>query len=168
MSEAWAHFAIIAFIQLALFVTCAYYQDRLTKTLRMFGWGPLIGIVFGLPLDLIVGKYFGLYTYILGFTPTFLILNWVVLNGLFAANILLAQHLRLSYFFAWTLVLMVAHEVPNYFFRVWTWQFSFSSIEHVIVLITGYFIGAAVGAMVWHVSFGYRFAFINNLFRSKP
>jgi hypothetical protein len=167
MSEAWVHFTIVAFIQLALFVAYAYYQNRLTEALRILGWGALIGIVFGLPLDLIAGKYFGLYMYTLGFTPAFLILNWVVLNGLFAANTLLAQNLRLSYFFVWTLVLMVAHEVPNYFFRVWTWQFSSSPIEYMIVLIIGYFVGAAVGALVWHVSFRYRFVFINNLLRSK-
>lgn len=163
MSEAWINFLVVAFVQLILFIGYAYYQKRLAEALRMFGWGALIGIVFGLPLDLVVGNHFGLYTYALGFTPTFLVFNWVVLNGLFAANTLLGQRLRLPHFFLWTLVLMAAHEVPNYFFRVWTWQFSFLPVEHAVVLIVGYFVGAAVGAMVWQLFFGRRFLFIDNL-----
>lgn len=165
MSEAWLDFAIVVFVQLVIFIVYAYYQKRLAEVPRIFGWGALIGIVFGLPLDLIAGKFFGLYMYTLGFGAIFLTLNWVFLNGLFAANTLLAQRLRLPYFFLWTVVLMAAHEVPNYFFRVWTWQFSFPPIEHVIVLLVGYFVGATVGAVVWRVCFGRRFIFMGNLLK---
>lgn len=167
MSEAWLNLAIVAFVQFVLLIVYAYHQKRLAEVPRMFGRGALIGIIFGLPLDLIVGKHFGLYAYTLGFTPTFLILNWAVLNGLFAANTLLGQRLRLPCFFIWTLVLMVAHEVPNYFFRVWTWQFSFPPIEHVTVLLVGYFVGAVVGAIVWRVCFGQRFIFIDDLLKNS-
>ena len=167
MSEAWLHFAIVASIQLVLFVGYAYYQKRLAEVPLMFGLGALIGIVFGLPLDLIVGKYFGLYTYTLGFTSIFLTLNWVLLNGLFAANTLLGQRLRLPSFFLWTVVLMVTHEVPNYFFRVWTWQFSFPPIVYVMVLVVGYFVGAAVGAVVWRVCFGRQFIFLDTLLKES-
>lgn len=160
ISAAWFNFAIVAVIQFLLFIVGAFYEKRLSDAPRVLALGALIGIVFGLPLDLIAGKYFGLYTYTLGFSAIFLTLNWVLLNGLFAANTLLAQRLRLPYFFLWSVVLMAVHEVPNYFFRVWTWQFSFPPIEHVIVLLVGYFVGAAVGAVVWRVCFGYRFTLL--------
>ena len=163
MFEAWVYFAIIAFIQLLIFIIGALYEKRFSEAPRIIGLGILIGIVFGVPFDLIVGKYFGFYTYTLGFSPIFLFLNWVFLNGFFAANTLLLQRLRLPYFFLGTIFLMIAHEVPNYFFRVWTWQFSFPVIEHVILLSIGYFVGVIIGALVWHLIFGYRFALFKSL-----
>ncbi len=167
MSEPWVYFAILAFVQLLLFIVGAWYEKRLSEIPRIIGLSILIGIAFGIPFDLVIGKYFGLYSYVLGFSTFFLVFNWVFLNGLFVANTLLMQRLRLPYFFLGTIVLMVAHELSNYFFRVWTWQFSFSPIEHVMVLSIGYFVGVVVGAIVWRACFGYRFVFLNNLFRSK-
>ncbi|MEN9561639.1 MAG: hypothetical protein RIQ56_912 [Candidatus Parcubacteria bacterium] len=163
MAEAWLNLVVVALIQCVLLTAYAYHQGRLVEVPWMFGWGALMGIVFGLPLDLIVGKQFGLYSYTLGFTPAFLIVNWVLLNGLFAANTLLGQHLRLPYFFLWILTLMVAHEVPSHFFQVWVWQFSFPPVAYATVLIAGYFAGATMGAMVWHVFFRRRFLFIDVL-----
>ncbi len=166
MSEPWINFTIIVCIQLLLFIVGACYEKKLSDVPRIIGLGILIGIVFGIPFDLVMGKYFGLYSYVLGFGTYFLVFNWVFLNGLFASNILLMQRLRLPHFFIGTIVLMIAHEVPNYFFHVWTWQFSFTTIEHVTVLSIGYFVGAVIGAVVWQVCFGYRFTFLNKLFRN--
>ena len=80
MSEPWVHFAILALIQLLLFIAVACYEKRLSDVPRVIGLGILIGIVFGIPRDLVAGEYFGLYSYALGFGTFFLVFNWVFLK----------------------------------------------------------------------------------------
>ena len=144
MSEAWLNFAIVIFVQFIVFIAYAYYAKKLSKVPRILAFGALVGIVFGIPFDLIVGKYFGLYSYVLGFDTLFLVFNWIFLNGLFVANTLLMQRLRIPYFFLGTIALMAIHEIPNYFFRVWTWKFVLPYFEFLLVLSIGYFCGAIV------------------------
>lgn len=165
MLEAWLNFAIIIFVQFLLFITCAYYKKRLSDVPRILGLGVLTGIILGLSFDLVLGKFFGLNSYALGFGPFFLILNAALSYGIFVANILLLQQARLPYFYVWTLLVMAVYEITNYFFRVWTWEFSLPDIAFLSVLSAGYFGGAILIAVVWHVFLGHRFFFIDTLLK---
>lgn len=165
MSGAWLNFTIVVFVQLFLFIAGAYFEKRLSNIVRILGLSVLIGTVFGALIDLILGKFFGLHSYTLGFGTVFLILNWILLNGFFVANILLAQRMRLSYFYIWTIILVATYEIPNHFFRVWTWEFALPPLQFLIILSAGYFGGAILVAIISHVFFGYRFLFIDNLLK---
>jgi hypothetical protein len=165
MQEAWLNFAIVFFVQLLLFITHAYYEKKLSGVLRILGLGALSGIVLGPLLDLIFGKFLGLCSYTLGFGALFLILNGVLLYGLFAANTLLMQRARLVHFFIWTMVVAGVFEITNLFFHLWTYAFAVPSIEFFIVVSAGNFGAAIFVAVVWHVFFGRRFFFIDNLLK---
>jgi len=161
MSEAWLHFAIVFFVLLLLFIIHAYYEKKLSDTPRILGQGILSGIVFGLLFDLVLGKFFGLWSYTLGFGAFFLTLNAALLYGLFAANILLMQQVRLLHFYIWMMIVAAVFEITNLFFHVWTWEFILPPIQFLIVLSAGYFGGAILVATVWHVFLGHRFFFID-------
>lgn len=142
MSEAWLDFVMMILIQFLIFVVFVLYRKRFSEIPRLLVQGFLIGIPFGLGFDLILGKYLGLSSYVLGFNAPFLILNAIVSYGLFAANILLLKQMRLHYLLLWTLFITAVYEVANLFFRVWTWEFSLPIIPFLIVLAVGYSGGA--------------------------
>lgn len=106
MSEPWLYFTIVVFIQFLLFILHAWYEKKLSDTSRILSWGAFIGIVVGIPTDLMVGKSLGLCSYALGFGAFFLILNGILLYGLFAAHILLMQFARLPDLF-------IPHPIPR-------------------------------------------------------
>ena len=160
MLEAWLRFAIVIFVQLLLFIYHANYENRLVEVPRILARGVLVGILFGLPCDLVLGKFFGLNSYALGFGALFLILNGAFAYGIFAANTLLLQRARLPYFYMWTVFVMAVYEITNYLFPVWTWEFTLSPAQFVVVGSVGYFGGAIVVAAIWRVFFGERFLFI--------
>ncbi len=162
MSEAWLNFTIVIFVQLLLFIIHAYYEKKLLDVARILGWGVLSGIVLGLFFDLVFGKFFNLFSYTLGFGTLFLILNAALFYGLFAANTLLMQQVRLPHFYIWTMVIGAVSEITNLSFNLWTWKFtSLPLIEYLIVLSAGYFGVAILLALVWHVFLGHRFFFID-------
>jgi hypothetical protein len=163
MSEAWLHFASIISVQFLLFIFCAFYEKKLSHISRVLGQGILTGLIFGLAFDLIVGKFLGFHSYLLGFGVSFLILNAALSYGIFAANILLLKDVRLVRFYIWTLVIVTVYEITNHFFRVWTWEFSSSPFEFLIVLLVGYLAGAILIIMAWHLFIKYRFLFVDNL-----
>ena len=165
MPETWLNFSVIIFVQFLLFIICAFYEKRLSDVARILGLGILTGIVFGLLFDLVFGKFSGFHEYVLGFGVFFLILNAALSYSLFAANILLMQRLRLLQFYIWTVVIVAVYEITNYFFPVWTWEFTLSPIELLMVLSAGYFGGAILIATVWHMFLGHRFLFIDNLLK---
>jgi len=165
MLEAWSNFTVIIIIQLLLFIFCAYYEKRLSDAPRILGLGVFTGIIFGLLFDFIIGKLFGLHSYVLGFGVLFLILNAALSYGLFAATILLIQRVQLIHFYIWTFVIVAVYEIANHFFRVWTWEFVLSHDQFLIVLSVGYFAGAILIATVWHFFLGHRFLFIDNLLK---
>ncbi len=165
MSEAWLNFIIVIFIQFLLFIIHAYYEKKLSDVPRILGWGVLIGIVVGLLSDLVLGKFFGLWSYTLGFGAFPLTLSAALVYGLFAANTLLMQRARLSNFFIWTTVVAAVYEITNHFFHVWTYEFVLSPSEFFIFLLGGYFGTAIVIAIISHVFLGHRFLFIDNLLR---
>ena len=165
MPEAWLHFAIVVSVQLIIFIIHAYYEKRLSDVPRILGWGVLIGIAIGLSSDLILGKFFGLWSYTLGFGPSFLSLNAALVYGVFAANTLLMQRSRLLHFFIWTMVVMAFYEITNHFFRAWTYEFALSPIEFLAFLSIGYFGTAILVAVVWHAFLGHRFFLIDTLLK---
>lgn len=165
MSEAWLNFAIVIFTQLFLFVVCAHYTKKFSDIPRILGWGALIGIVVGIPFDLLVGKFFGLHSFTLGFGIFFLSINTTLSYGLFVANILLLQHVRFLNFILWNIVVVAVYEIINSFFPVWTWGFALPPIEFAIILLVGYLVGAILVAIISHTLLGRRFLFIDNLLK---
>lgn len=167
MSEAWSYFAIVFLVQFLLFLIHAYYEKKLPDVPRILGRGVLGGIVLGLSLDLVFGKFLGLFSYTLGFGMFSLILNAALLYGLFAANALLMREARLPHFFIWTILVGAIFEVTNLFFRLWTWKFALLSGEFLTIFLLGNLGAAILVALVWHVFFGERFVFITDLTRRR-
>ncbi|MDR3546996.1 MAG: hypothetical protein P4M11_01740 [Candidatus Pacebacteria bacterium] len=165
MSEAWLNFAIVILVQFVLFIIHALCEKRFADITHILGKGILSGIVLGLLFDLILGKSFSLFSYVLGFNALFLMLNATLFYGLFVANALLMQQARLLHFYLWTMVVGAVTEITNFFLHLWTWKFeSLPFLEYLIVLSAGYFGVAILMATVWHV-FGHRFQFISNTLR---
>ncbi len=165
MFELWFNFAVVVFTQLLLFVAYAYYTKRLAEVLPVLGQGVIIGIVIGLLSDLIWGKFFGLWSYTLGFGVLSLTLTAAFVYGFFATNILLMRRVRLVHFFAWTMVMMSVYEITNHFFRIWTYELPLPFFGLLMFLIVGYFGTAVFVAVMGHVFFRRRFFFIDNLFK---
>ena len=160
MPEAWLHFTVIVSVQMLLLIVHAYSAGRLADVPRLFGWGALIGVAVGVPFDLVVGQFFEIHSYALGFSLYFLVINAALSYGLFVANTLLLQHVRLPYFCLWTVIMMAVYEITNHFFRVWTWEFGLPRFEFLMVLLIGYFAGAILAAIISQVFLGYRFSFL--------
>lgn len=165
MSEAWLNFIVVIFVQFILFVIHAYYEKKLSGVPSILGKSVLGGIVLGLLFDIIFGKFFGLYSYTLGFGAFFLIFNAALLYGLFVANTLIMQRARLSHFFVWTMIVAAVFEITNIFFHMWTWEFVLPPIEFLIFISAVNFGPAILVAVVWHIFLGRRFLFIDNLFK---
>lgn len=150
------------FIQIILFIYHAYYEKKLSDAPWILIAGAFSGIVPGLLCDLIFGKYLGLASYALGFGPFFLIINALCGYGIFAANILLMQRVRILHFFIWTMIVTAIFEITNLYVHVYTYSFAVPSTEYWIVAFVGPFIMAIIIALAWHKLFTYRFAFISN------
>jgi hypothetical protein len=162
MSEAWLNFIIVVFLQFLFFIIHAWYVKKFSDVPRTLGWGILIGIGVGLFSDLVLGKFFGLWSYTLGFGALPLILSATFVYGLLAANTLLMQRSQLSHFFVWTIIATAVYEISNHFFHVWTYKFVFPP---TIFLLIGYFGTVIVIATISHIFLGRRFFFIDNLLK---
>jgi hypothetical protein len=167
MLEDWLNYAFVLFVMLLVVLFHAYHEKKFVEVPRVLFWGALSGVVPGLLVDLIFGKYLGLASYALGFGPSFLIFNAFVGYGLFAANTLLLQQARLPQFFLWTVIITAGCEITNLFTHSWTYPFAVPSIEYWIIAFGCPLVLAMVMAMAWHILFGYRFVFIENLFDKK-
>lgn len=121
----------------------------------------LIGIVFGITFDLIVGKFFGIYSYFLGFGFPFIIINGALSFGLMQANTLLMQKTRFIHFYIWTLIVVAVYEITNYYFPVWAWEFASPRVELLIVHGVGYIGLAVLMALLWHILLKHKFTFID-------
>lgn len=165
MLEPWLNFIIVTVVQLILFLTSAYHEKRFSDVSRILGYGILTGIVFGISFDFIFGKFFGFHSYVLEFDVFFLLVNVALSYGLFVANVLLLQKVKLAHFYIWTVVIVAVYEITNYIFPVWVWKLGLSPVAFLIALSVGYFGGAIFIATVWHVFFRYRFHFIDKILK---
>jgi hypothetical protein len=151
MSEAWINFVIVFLVQLVLFVVHAWYEKKLPHVSRILLWGALTGLVLGPVLDLVFCKLVNLCTYTLGFGTFFLILNGVLLYGLFAANTLLMQQAKFLHYFVWTLAVAAVFEVVNLFIPVWTYTFPVPSLEFFAIVSLGNLGAAFLITLIWHL-----------------
>lgn len=163
----WFDFTVVILVQLVVFIIHAWYEKRLKEVPKILGLGMVIGIVFGIMFDLIIGKYVGLYSYVLGFNATFLIPNGILSYGFMQANVLLMQRVQLVHFYIWTVIVAVVYEITNYYFQVWTWEFSSTKVELLIVHSVLYVGLALLMAGIWHFLFNYKFNFIDKAFKKS-
>ncbi len=144
MPETWLNFAALIFVQLLLFGAVVVYRRKLHSVTPLLSSGVFIGLGFGLFFDLVLGKFIGLHSYALGFGAFFLVLNALLSYGLFSATMLLFKEEKLAYFFGASFFVMLVYEVTNFYFRVWTWEFSLEPLQFLVVLSIGYFAGSHV------------------------
>ena len=156
-------FAVVLLVQLSLFLGFALYHKKFAAIPSQLGWGLLVGVVVGIPTDFVVGKLLGVYSYVLGFGPLFLLANTLFSYGLFAANVLWLRTLHLFNFYLGTVLIMGVYEVANYFFPVWHWEFVLPQAASIAVLSGGYFFGAVVVATALQVLSGRRFRFLRGV-----
>ncbi len=167
MNDAWFSFAVVILVQFVLFIIHAYFEKRISQVLNILAWGILIGAVFGVLFDGVVGKLMGLYRYELGFDVTFLLINGAFSYGLMQANTLLMQRVSFFHFYVWTIIVGIIYEVTNHFFRVWTWDFSTPYVEFIVVHAVGYIGLATLMAIIWHMLLRHRFVFIDRALSKK-
>lgn len=160
------NYAVFIAVQILIFVAHAAYENRLKDIPRLLGLGVLIGVGVGLFFDIIFGKIFSLFSYGLGFGYLSLILNAVVLYGLFVADILLLHNARLVYAVLWVSMVTIVYEVTNLFLPVWTWEFVLPQIIHIAVILIIYFSGAITVALIGQLMFKYRFRLVETLLRN--
>jgi hypothetical protein len=157
MSEAWLNFSIVILVQFTLFVLFAIFQKRLSSTPTILVHGLIIGTVIGFLYDLILGKYFGLFSYSLGFDTYFLIINATLAYGIFVASVLLLQKVNIVYFVFWLSLLIMVYETANYYFPVWTYEFTLPLLPFLILLLVGHSSGAFLASLVANRFFNYQF-----------
>jgi len=167
ISAAWLNYVVVLFVMFLVVLLHAYREKKSAELPRILLLGALSGIVPGILADLIFGKYLGLATYALGFGLPFLIFNGFVGYGLFAANTLLMQRARLAQFCIWTVIITAGCEITNLFTHSWTYLYPAPSIGYWIVAFGCPLALAMVMAAAWHILFGYRFVFIENLLGKK-
>ncbi len=136
ISMHWLHFFLLVAVQLLFFLFVAYIK-RTRGILNVLLKSIPIGIVLGMIFDLVVGKYTGIFGYVLGFDLPFLIVNGIFSWGVMLATISLFENKMFWSLYGWTVILGIVCEIANYFFPVWVWQFPapFSLREAVVIFV---------------------------------
>lgn len=164
MNEAWSDFGIIILTQFILFIVLAIVEKRTGEIPMTLIRGIIIGTVLGLIYDLILGKYFGFFSYSLGFDSEFILTNSVLSYGLFTASVLLIQKQQVEYFLIWFVLLIAIYETTNHFFPVWKYKFTLSPLPYSTLLLVGYSSGALFASFIAHRIFRHPFILnINNV-----
>lgn len=158
MSVAWISFGVVIFAQFIFFVLSAFYYKKSRSIPRLLLLGIILGTAIGLLYDNLLGKYFGLFSYTLGFETIFLLLNASLSYGLFVATILLIQKVNTVHFVAWLSTLIAVYEITNYFFPVWSYNFSLPFIPFFILCLAGYSSGALLASVISKFIFKQSFA----------
>ena len=120
--------------------------------------GIVLGTAIGLLYDNLLGKYFGLFYYTLGFGTAFLLLNAALSYGLFVASSLLLKEVSTVHFIVWLSSLVGVYEITNYFFPVWSYNFSLPLIPFFILCLAGYSSGALLASVISKFIFKQHFA----------
>ncbi len=160
MSQLWINFIVVISIQLIMLVIHAWREKKLKQLPKILLLGCGIGVVFGIGFDLFVGHFLGLYSYLLGFTFPFLFWNGLLSYGFMQANVLLMQTAKIWHFYIWSVIVGLAYEITNYFYPVWSWEFSSGLLEYLIVVFVLYAGLSLLMALIWHVVLGHKFSFI--------
>ncbi len=135
MNEHIFNFIVVSVIQF-IFLSIHYYFAKGSKlSIKHLCGALLIGLAVGLATDLIWGKHFGLFTYYLGFEPSFLFLNAALSYGLWIANVFLLHNQSLEHVIIWSLLLGFVYEAANFFYPVWQWTFASPITEYLVVTI---------------------------------
>lgn len=140
-------FAVLVSLQLIIFSIYAYKvgeKDNIGKYLKQ---GMLLGLPFGVVFDLVIGKYFGLFTYVLGYDLWFLIINGIFSYGFMITNVILFRKYAPVRMYISTACLGLTYETMNHFWPVWEFTFATPLAELVSVVFVLY-IGLAWLMMV--------------------
>ena len=140
---------MIICVQLLVFLVIAHKKRILKKiTPRHIVISSALGVAFGIAFDLLVGRYLGIFDYVLGFHPLFLFVNGALSYGLWFLTIQLLQSERFLSFCGWTIAIGLVYETANYFFPVWAWTFDGSFLFQESVVILAAYCGLAILAAV--------------------
>lgn len=147
MSAAWVSFGVVIIMQVTFLVLTALYF-RKSISLKLLFIGIVIGTPIGLLYDTLLGGYFGLFSYKLGFEIPFLMVNAALSYGLFITTALLLQRVSTIYFVAWISLLILVYEVANFFFPVWSYNFTLPLLPFFILCLVGYSSGALLASCI--------------------
>jgi hypothetical protein len=134
----WSNFIVVICAQLVIFLFLAYKKKATLKIRpRIVLKSIAVGTVFGIAFDVVVGKYLGIFNYVLHFDPLFLIINGALSYGLWILTIQLLQSERFISFCTWSIGIGLVYEIVNYFYPVWIWTFggSFLYQESLVIFI---------------------------------
>jgi len=157
-ADIWINFGVVVFMQLCFFFITALYYKKLKEVPLILLYSVIIGTLIGLLYDLSLGKYLGLFSYSFGFEISYLLLNASMSYGLFVANVLLLQSVRTLHFTIWLSALVIVYEITNFYFPVWTYEFSLPLLPFFILCLVGYSSGALLASVIAKLVFRHTFA----------
>jgi hypothetical protein len=150
--EHWLHFVVVIIVQFLFFLFVSHNRKQkigTTSFVRLL----LLGVPFGFIFDVVVGEYFGVYDYYLGFGTMFLIINGLLSFGIMIATIELIKREEPLHFYLWTLALASTYEIANYFFPVWIWRFTENATLNESIVISVLYFGLSILAVIYlHIS----------------
>lgn len=136
------HFFVVSTVQLFFFLFQLKVVKSKIKVISALKKGVIIGLPFGITFDLIVGKYFSVFTYEIGFPLWFLVLNGLLSYGFMFANVFLFQETQkevLHHAYGWVVSMAIVYEIANHFFPVWEWTFLPTIyLEYAVVIMILY------------------------------
>lgn len=136
-------------MQTLVFCMLAYKEKVSPKNVRIILLQSFsLGFVFGVPFDLFIGKFVGIFTYTLGFTTSFLLPNGILSYGLWAATVILLAKKKLFSFLLHVSLIAVIYEITNVFFPVWQWTIHPVLWLEIGIVLFGYFGLALLGALI--------------------
>lgn len=135
----WANFWFVALIQFVVFLFLA--RKRRLSTRRIFSLLCLClsgGLIFGFLFDLIVGRYFGVFSYQLPSSALFYLTNDALSYGLAMAAVALFPR-DIRRFWVWSVIVALICELANFLFPVWVWDFLRTQwLAEVVIILFGY------------------------------
>jgi hypothetical protein len=140
MTIALVHFFLVISIQFIFFAIHTYSVGEGRQLFSYLKKGVILGLPFGVGLDLLFGHTLNLWDYTLGYTWWFLTINGLFSYGFMVANVFLLKHHSLIHMYLWSIGLAIVYEITNYVLPVWEWTFydNNSLIEYAGVIFIGY------------------------------
>ncbi len=132
----WLNFAVVVCVQLGTLSLVVREQgDARAWKGRQLTTALAVGLIFGIAFDLVFGKLFGVFSYALGFTPLFLVMNGIFSYGVFFVTVRALHRASRTAFYAWSVGMAFLYELTNAAFPVWSWQFASSALRKELVAI---------------------------------